>query len=345
MVSRMRIKTVPALAVLAAVAVSGCETVPVSPSRGASTANDSVQEAVSVQELRREVAELRDTVEVQRNELDKLRERQRQLYDDLDYRLRRTEQGSGGQGVGQSGGTGGQQLGYGQSQQGYGQSSGQDSSQSAGAASGQSTGQAQSGSSQQSQASSSQTSSAQGSQPQEQVYGQQGVSQGENQGENQGQGSGAAGQSQQTASMQPPPAATPGQQGSGQMAVASTEEQSAYDDAFELLKQSRYADAIIEFRSLISRFPNGALIDDAQYWIGEAYYVTRDFDSALDAFRAVVNQYPDSQRVPEAMLKLGYVQAELGQNEEARQTLNQVISQYPGSRVAISAETRLNKIR
>ena len=96
---------------------------------------------------------------------------------------------------------------------------------------------------------------------------------------------------------------------------------------------------------MISQFPNGALVDDAQYWIGEAYYVTRDFQNALDAFQAVVNRYPDSQRIPEALLKLGYVQAELGRNQEARRTLNQVISQYPGSRVAISAETRLSKIR
>ncbi len=87
------------------------------------------------------------------------------------------------------------------------------------------------------------------------------------------------------------------------------------------------------------------MVDDAQYWIGEAYYVTRDFENALEAFETVVDQYPNSQRVPEALLKLGYVQAELGQTDQARRTLNQVITQYPGSRVAISAETRLSKLQ
>lgn len=267
-----------------------------------------------MQELRREVAELRDAVEVQRYELEQLRERQRQLYGDLDHRLRQGELGAAGQG----GSAARQQQTYGQTQTG--------------------TGVQQSTSSQQDQGSSSRSGD-------EDVYGQQGVAQGESQtqGQQGGQQSRESSQQQQSAAIQQSPETS--QQQPSQNAVASAEEQAAYDSAFELLKQSRYNDAIIEFRSMISEFPNGALADDAQYWIGEGYYVTRDFESSHDAFKAVVDRYPDSQRVPEAMLKLGYVQAELGRNAEARQTLNQVISQYPGSRVAISAETRLSKIR
>lgn len=315
--------------------LGGCSTMPTSSGQGStSSTQESVNEAVGVQELRREIADLRDTVEVQRNELDKLKQRQQQLYGDLDYRLRQAEQAAGIS-------TGGQQAaGYGQSQQGYG-----------GTQAGSQTGN-QSSSGQSQQASSGQSSGGQqaGSQStqQQQVYGQQGVSQGTSPAKTQSstqssqQGQSTGGEAQQTASAQP---STSAGQGPTQVAVATAPEQAAYDSAFELLKQSRYADAIIAFRSLISKFPHGALIDDAQYWIGEAYYVTRDFDNSLKAFQAVVTQYPDSQRVPEAMLKLGYVQAELGKTDQARQTLNQVISQYPGSRVAISAETRLNKLR
>lgn len=261
---------------------------------------------MGVQELRREVAELRDTVEVQRNELEKLRERQRQLYDDLDYRLRQTEQSASvGQGAGQAvtqGSAGQQQLEYGQSGVVYGQTQGQ-----------------------------------QVQEPEPQIYGQESVNQDQQIESQAGQ---QQGYQESTAAV-----STNIQQAEPQVAVASAEEQAAYDDAFELLKQSRYNDAVIEFRSMIAQFPNGALVDDGQYWIGEAFYVTRDFESALTAFDRVVKQYPDSQRVPEALLKLGYVQYELGQTERAKQTLNQVIAQYPGSRVAISAETRLSKIR
>jgi len=293
MVLLMRKLAYPATVSMVAIMLAGCGTTSVAPSRSSEGA-DPVEEAVGVQELRRELAELRDNVEVQRNELKKLRERQRQLYDDLDYRLRQKEQGSSTTSMQQTGS--------------------------------------------QDQASVSQ---------QGQADGQLGVS-GEQQQDGARQSRPETGQGTQTA------ARRQGEQQEGRQArsvprqqavVASSEEQAAYDDAFELLKQSRYNDAIIDFRSMIEEFPDGALVDDAQYWIGEAYYVTRDFQNSREAFNAVVNRYPDSQRVPEAMLKLGYVQAELGELEQARQTLNEVISRYPGSRVAISAETRLNKIR
>ncbi len=126
--------------------------------------------------------------------------------------------------------------------------------------------------------------------------------------------------------------------------LADADEQLAYDEAFDKLKQSRYAEAIQAFQDLLSRYPNGALVDDASYWIAEAQYVTRDFQSALNGFRNVVVRYPDSPRAPEALLKVGYIQYEVGAKEQARVTLNQVVTRYPGSRVAISAQTRLKRI-
>lgn len=306
MILSKRAKAYPLLAALSALVVAGCQTSPTAPRGATGSSNPAVEEAVGVQELRREVAELRDMVEVQSNEMERLRERQRQLYDDLDYRLRQGEQGG--------------------SAAPRQQATSPSRAESGGRAAGQQD----------------QDAAAPGSD--QEVYGQQGVAQQEQPADRQDGGqSGEGVQQEQTAAIQQSP--EPSRQESRQNAVASADEQAAYDSAFELLKQSRYNDAIIEFRSMISEFPNGALVDDAQYWIGEAYYVTRDFDNALDAFQAVVNRYSDSQRVPEALLKLGYVQAELGQTEDARRTLNQVISQYPGSRVAISAETRLSKIR
>lgn len=305
-----RVKSAPALTLLGALLVSGCETIPTGPAVNTegTTDNPAVEEVVGTQQLRQDVAQLRNQVEMQGNELRQLQERQRQLYDDLDQRLRRL------------GGSASSQPGYGQG--------------------GSGAEQAASGASRDTTA----------DQAEQDVYGQQGIagSPGEEADQAPAQTSAPAPQVTEPAPQQAAaadPDAGAAQRQSSQNAVASGAEQSAYDGAFELLKQSRYNDAIIEFRSMIGQFPNGALADDAQYWIGEAYYVTRDFESALDAFSTVVNRYPDSQRVPEALLKQGYVQAELGRPAAARETLNQVISRYPGSRVAISAETRLSKIR
>ena len=122
------------------------------------------------------------------------------------------------------------------------------------------------------------------------------------------------------------------------------EEQAAYDAAFDALKRGRYGEAVEGFQGLLRDYPASQLADDAQYWIAEAHYVTREFEAALIGYRAVVDGYSGSQRVPEALLKIGYLQYELGSYDNARATLNQIIERFPGTAVAMSADTRLKKM-
>ncbi|NKB63339.1 MAG: tol-pal system protein YbgF [Gammaproteobacteria bacterium] len=121
-------------------------------------------------------------------------------------------------------------------------------------------------------------------------------------------------------------------------------EQQSYDNAFELLKQSLYEDAIHEFQLLADTWPEGGLADDAYYWMSEARYVNREFESAIVGFRTVVTRYPESPRVPEALLKIGYIQYDVGSYEDAAETFRNILAQFPGHQVAVSAKTRLRRI-
>jgi TolA-binding protein len=55
-------------------------------------------------------------------------------------------------------------------------------------------------------------------------------------------------------------------------------EKDAYDNAFQALKELRYADAAQLFQDFRSQYPNSEYADNAQYWLGESYYVTRNYD-------------------------------------------------------------------
>jgi TolA-binding protein len=61
---------------------------------------------------------------------------------------------------------------------------------------------------------------------------------------------------------------------------ASAAQQAAYVQAFEALKSSNYAASIAGFKQFLVSYPTSDLADNAQYWLGEAYYVTRDYDNA-----------------------------------------------------------------
>jgi tol-pal system protein YbgF len=132
--------------------------------------------------------------------------------------------------------------------------------------------------------------------------------------------------------------------GSAAAAGAAADDQVAYNRAFDKLKSGSYGDAIAAFQTFMKRYPASALLDNAQYWIGEAYYVTRDYDLAARAFRAVGERFPASRKAPDAMLKLGYTQFEQKRLTEARATLRQVAERFPGTDAARLAQERLQKL-
>jgi len=122
-------------------------------------------------------------------------------------------------------------------------------------------------------------------------------------------------------------------------------EQQEYDAAFALIKQGYYDRAAKAFQQFIAKYPNSTLADNAQYWVGETYYVVRNFRGAIGEYNKVVERYPNSDKAPDALLKIGYSQYELGQLDKARVTLSQVIARYPNTGVAKSAQLRLSKMK
>jgi tol-pal system protein YbgF len=125
---------------------------------------------------------------------------------------------------------------------------------------------------------------------------------------------------------------------------AASPEQQAYVQAFEALKNQNYPAAISGFKQYLTSYPTSDLADNAQYWLGEAYYVSRDYDNAATAFQAVGERWPNSRKAPDALLKLGYTQYEQKHYAEARATLAQVTQRYTGSDAARLAGERIKRL-
>jgi tol-pal system protein YbgF len=118
----------------------------------------------------------------------------------------------------------------------------------------------------------------------------------------------------------------------------------AYQAAFDLLKAGQYDRAIAGFQAFLSTYPSSALADNAQYWLGEAYYVNKQFPESLTAFQRVVEKYPGSRKLPDALLKIGYCDYELKDYSAARSALEQVPAKFPDSASARLAQQRLEKM-
>lgn len=143
-----------------------------------------------------------------------------------------------------------------------------------------------------------------------------------------------------------PPAAAPAPAApAAQPGVVPAEEQAAYKQAFNLLRDGRYEAAIAAFGDFLKRYPDSGYAGNAQYWLGEAHYVSKDYSAALAEFGKVLSAYPDSPKVADARLKLGFTYYELGEWEKARATLSEVVQKHPGTTVARLAEQRLKRMQ
>jgi len=144
----------------------------------------------------------------------------------------------------------------------------------------------------------------------------------------------------------PAAAAEAGAAGAGAAAAGapSSTEQAVYAQAFDALKAGSYSIAIAGFKDFLGSYPQSALAENAQYWLGEAYYVNHDYEGAAGAFRAVLKKWPDARKAPDALLKLGYTQYAQKQYAASRATLTEVTKKYPGTDSARLAAERLKKM-
>jgi len=134
----------------------------------------------------------------------------------------------------------------------------------------------------------------------------------------------------------PPPAAAP---------VNTAEQQAEYEKALAILREGRYVEAATAFNQFLEKYPGSNYSDNAYYWLGETYYVTRDFDRSLAAFKQLAGAYPLSPKLPGARLKIGYIYYEKQDWAAARQELSSLVTGYPGSTEARLADDRLQRMK
>ena len=157
-----------------------------------------------------------------------------------------------------------------------------------------------------------------------------------------GAGSASGGGAGAGAGTAAPPAAAADSGRAG--AEPSSVEQAVYNQSFDALRAGSYSTAITGFKDFLSNYPQSPLAENAQYWLGETYYVNHDYDSAAEAFRVVLKKWPDARKAPDALLNLGYTQFEQKQWSAARSTLTAVTQKYAGTDTAKLAADKLHRI-
>ncbi|KAA0875121.1 tol-pal system protein YbgF [Nitrincola tapanii] len=119
--------------------------------------------------------------------------------------------------------------------------------------------------------------------------------------------------------------------------ASSVSDQEAYDQAFALVRERRFAEAIKAFEAFVQSYPDRDNTANGYYWLGELYLAQQTPAQARVHFEKVLEAFASHHKVPDTMYKLGVTYAQLGEMERSRSMLSRVQSEFPQSTAATLA--------
>ncbi len=118
-----------------------------------------------------------------------------------------------------------------------------------------------------------------------------------------------------------------------------------YKDAYETYHRGDLEGARRKFEAFLKQYPNTELSDNAQFWIGETYYLKKDYERAILEYEKAIVKYPEGDKIPAALFKQALAFLELGDKTNARNLLKRVIEKYPHSEQAELAKKKLETLK
>ena len=104
-----------------------------------------------------------------------------------------------------------------------------------------------------------------------------------------------------------------------------------YNYAYGLIRKKEYKKAEMAFTEFLLKYPKDKLAGNAQFWLGQTYYVRKMYDEASRAFINGYEKYPKSAKVPSFLLKIGMSLGATGDKDYACGALSELQSSYPNS--------------
>ncbi|MEK7670786.1 MAG: tetratricopeptide repeat protein, partial [Bacteroidota bacterium] len=85
-----------------------------------------------------------------------------------------------------------------------------------------------------------------------------------------------------------------------------------FQEAWSLIKLKQYDEAAAQFAQFVKSYPQNSKIDEAYFWLGEAYFNAGNFQQSATNYNQVVNLYPKSGKFVEALYGLGWSSYKMG---------------------------------
>ena len=118
-----------------------------------------------------------------------------------------------------------------------------------------------------------------------------------------------------------------------------------YKRALGDLREGKFALAEADFITFVEKFPRHKLAGNAQYWLGESYYVRQQYKRAAEAFLAGYSQYAKNIKAPDSLLKLGMVLVALGDKKNGCGAFADLVVKFPDASDSVKRRAGIEQNR
>ena len=118
-----------------------------------------------------------------------------------------------------------------------------------------------------------------------------------------------------------------------------------YDKALSAYRSKNYDESILLFQNLSLNNPPRQLKDNIAFWIGSNYYALEMYDDAILQFETVLNKYPRGNKVHDSRYMLGVTYSKKGETSKAIEILEGALKRNPTAEVRGKILAQLNQIQ
>lgn len=129
------------------------------------------------------------------------------------------------------------------------------------------------------------------------------------------------------------------------MRRARTKTPPEYDKALNAYRSRDYDESILLFQNLSLSNPPNKLRDNIAFWIGTNYVALEMYDDAILQFETVLNKYPRGNKAHDSRYMLGMAYSKKGETSRAVEVLEGALKKNPPSEVRGKILAQLNQIQ
>ncbi len=130
-----------------------------------------------------------------------------------------------------------------------------------------------------------------------------------------------------------------------QLANLSKDPSDIYKLAYNMLIQENFSEAEKYFNIFLGENPNDPLASNAYYWLGETFYVQKQFRKAEISFAKGYRKFPKGNKALDQLFKLALTFINLGKNEDACAAFSKLEIEFPNASNRIKNRAKELKTR